>query len=136
MLKRQTAREGYSCRSKHTKVKKEIDNLRMSKEGINLQVREVIEKIEDVWKCKLYGKHAASKPSIVYHAKTHIEGISLPCDICDKIFPNKQTLRQHISGIHSELFSCDVCGKSGMKKANYYLHKRNKHQILSRDMFY
>ena len=69
--------------------------------------------------------------AIQYHAKTHTDGISVSCHICSKILTNKQTLRQHISGNHSELFSCDICGKSGMKKANYYMHKRNNHQIKS-----
>ena len=107
-----------------------IDFVKSNKQ-INLEIKQMIEKEEDVWKCKVCGKHASSRPSIQYHAKTHTDGISVSCHICSKILTNKQTLRQHISGNHSELFSCDICGKAGMKKANYYIHKRNNHQIKS-----
>ena len=34
-------------------MNKENDDLKMSKEGINLQVKQAIEKNEDVWKCKI-----------------------------------------------------------------------------------
>jgi len=98
---------------------------------LSLQITEMIEKIEGVWRCKICGKTANAKNHIQYHAETHIEGMSYDCHIYSKIFPNRPGLRSHISGVHTELFSCDICGKTGMNKMAYRAHKlRNHNQTL------
>ena len=73
-------------------------------------------------------KTATKKQHIQYHAETHIEGMSHACHICNKTFPNRQGLNKHINDIHSELLSCDICGKTGMNKLAYRNHKRNNHK--------
>merc|ERR1712098_977057 len=73
-----------------------------------LQVNEMIEKNEGVWRCKVCGKMMKR----------------------DKTFPNRFGLGKHISGIHSELFSCNICGKSGMNKESLRHHKRRQHKSL------
>ena len=89
----------------------------------------MIEKNEGVWRCKVCGK--TMKKDMRRHAERHIEGMPYSCNLCDKTFSHRVGLRQHISGIHSELFSCDICGKSGMNRNSYHEHKSRQHKSLS-----
>ena len=90
----------------------------------------MLEKNEGVWKCKVCGKIAKQNCHIRIHAELHIEGMSYPCNLCNKIFHHRERLRKHISGIHSELFSCDICGKSGLNRHAYHNHNRKEHKML------
>merc|ERR1712179_823263 len=92
---------------------------------ILIQLNEMIEKNESVWKCKRCGK---TRKTIQRHAETHIEGMSFSCHFCSKTFANSRCLAAHISGIHTELFSCDLCGKTGMHRIAYRNHKQSKHK--------
>merc|ERR1712179_775128 len=96
-----------------------------------LQVLGIIEMSDAVWKCKVCGKTTVSKGNIRQHAERHIEGMSHACHICNNSFFSRHNLQCHISRIHSELLSCDLCGKSGMNKMAYYDHKRRQHKALS-----
>ena len=99
---------------------------------LDLQILEMIEKSDGVWKCKICGRTTIKKDRIREHAESHIEGMSHTCHICRKSYPNRNTLRCHINNVHSGLFSCDVCGKSGMNKGSYYEHTQTKqHKTLS-----
>ena len=97
---------------------------------LDLQIEQMTEKNEGLRKCKVCGKTAARKGGIRRHAETHIEGVSHACHICKKIFSTRNNLQYHISAIHSELVSCDLCGKSGMNK-QAYRHKFKYHKTLS-----
>ena len=94
---------------------------------LDLQILKMIEKSDGVWKCKVCGKTKFQKVHMRHHAETHIEGMSHPCHICNKSFPNRPGLGSHINDVHSELVSCDLCGKSGMTKRAYRDHKKSKH---------
>jgi len=94
---------------------------------LDLHILEMIEKSDGLWKCKVCGKTYKRCSHIKVHAESHIEGISLICNICNKSFSNREHLRDHIRKIHSELSSCDLCGKSGMTKGAYNHHKRTQH---------
>ena len=99
---------------------------------LDLHILEMIEKSDGVWQCKVCGKSNSHKGHMQYHAETHIEGMSHACHICNKSYPNRHALRSHIDKIHSELLSCDLCGKSGMNKSVYHDHKRTRqHKTLS-----
>ena len=67
--------------------------------GVNnellLQVNQMIEKNEGVWRCKVCGKMATQKGNIRLHAEIHIEGLSYSCNLCDKTFHNRMGLSQH-----------------------------------------
>ena len=91
------------------------------------QIKGMIEKQEGAWKCKVCSKISKQIGHIKRHAETHIEGMSRICKICSKTFPNRHGLANHISYIHSQLISCDVCGKTGMNKKAYRDHKRRNH---------
>ena len=96
---------------------------------LSFQIDKIIEKNEGIWTCKICGKTSSIKSNIRSHAETHIGGMSHACDICNKIYPNYSCLRQHILRIHTELFSCDICGKSGMNKMGDINHKRRHHKV-------
>ena len=91
---------------------------------LDIQIVEMIAKNEGGWKCKVCGKTENKKSHIQRHAERyHIEGMSHACHLCSKTFTNRHNLQKHISCIHSELFSCDICGKAGMNRKGYRNHK-------------
>jgi len=92
------------------------------------QINEIIEKNEGFWRCKICGQTTKWNDNLRNHIeRKHIEGMSHPCHICQKIFTNRPNLRDHIGMIHSELLTCDICGKTGMNRASYRMHKQRKH---------
>ena len=101
-----------------------------SNDEVSLKINAMIEKNEGVWECKVCGKTSPRNSSIRSHAERHIEGMCYPCSICSKTFPNRKCLSKHISNNHSELFSCDDCGKTGMNRLAYRDHKRRQHKPL------
>ena len=103
-------------------------NVRESDE-LDVEIEDKIEKHGSIWKCKTCGRTATQKTAMRKHAETHIEGMSHACHICSKTFPNRPCLQMHISGIHSQLFSCDLCGKSEMNRGAYNKHKQRNHKL-------
>jgi len=103
--------------------------LQATNNEIRLQTNEMIEKNEGVWRCKICGRTPArnTKSEIRRHAERHIEGMSHACPICSKIFPHRHSVSCHISNVHSEIFGCDICGKTGMNRKAYRDHKRRNH---------
>ena len=99
---------------------------------LDLQIEQIIEKHEGLWQCKVCGKTIQSrnsKQNMRDHAEIHIKGISHSCNMCDKTFSTRHSLRSHKS-YHSELlFTCNVCGKSGMNKMSYANHKKRAHKV-------
>lgn len=94
---------------------------------LDIQIEGLIEKQNGTWKCRVCSKISKTRKDIKQHAETHIEGMSHICQISSKTFPNRPGLKAHISHIHSQLISCDVCGKTGMNKQVYRMHKRRNH---------
>ena len=81
---------------------------------LDIQIEEMIEKHEYLWKCKVCDKTSKQKCNIKHHVETHIEGMSHACKICGRTFPNRLGVQMHMSNIHTQLISCEVCGKTGM----------------------
>ena len=82
-----------------TKIGEEKRQLKTNSE-ISLQINEIIEKNEGVWRCKICGKTATANSNIRNNAELHIEGISHDCHICSKTFTNRNNLKVHISRNH------------------------------------
>ena len=112
------------------KIEKNNPALNMNRE-VELQIEQIIEKNEGLWECKVCGRTTTKKRIIQTHAETHIEGVPHVCHICSKTFGSRHNLRMHISNNHSELFTCDICGKSGMNRLAHKNHKRRNHKTLS-----
>ena len=90
-------------------------------------IEERIAKQEGVWKCKVCGKTTTAKQHMKKHAEIHIKGMTHTCHICSKTFGTRPCLQIHVNNIHTELISCDLCGKSGMNRKSYYMHKQRNH---------
>jgi len=113
-------------------IKTCMESVKVTKnEEIDAQVEQMIVKKDGLWECTICGKTTLYISHMREHTETHIDGISHACHICSKTFSSRHTLRNHISGIHSELFTCDVCGKSGMNKHAYRAHQRRQHKLFS-----
>ena len=95
---------------------------------LDLQIERMIERSEGIWRCTHCNKSATKKEHIKIHAETHIDGVSHTCHICSKSVSTRNNLRQHITKQHSELFSCDVCEKTGMNRGAYQMHKQRNHK--------
>ena len=57
---------------------------------------------ETTFICKVCGKEDRSTHIIDHIEANHLEGISIPCDYCDKAFSSRATLRQHRSKYHNK----------------------------------
>ena len=60
------------------------------------------------------------KNEIKTHAISHIPG-GYACHICNSTFNDRRPLRFHIREKHT-LYSCTLCGKSGISKVAYKDH--------------
>merc|ERR1719318_1661581 len=98
---------------------------------LDYQIQQIIEKNDGLWICKVCDKTATTKQRINLHAEIHIDGVTHVCHICSKTVSTRHNLQVHISNNHSKLVSCDICGKSGMKRAAYSMHKRTHHKTIS-----
>ena len=103
----------------------------ITNQELDLKIEGMIEKNEELWKCKVCGKTATKQSLIRRHAETHIDGVLHTCHICSHTSSTRHNLRNHISNIHSELFSCNICGKTGMNKGSFHNHKHKVHKALS-----
>ena len=45
--------------------------------------------------CKMCGKEARSRDMKDHIEANHLEGVTIPCNLCDKTFRSRQTLRHH-----------------------------------------
>ena len=52
--------------------------------------------------CKVCGKEGRTKDIRDHIEANHLEGISIPCDYCEKTFSSRVTLRNHKSKFHNK----------------------------------
>lgn len=73
--------------------------------------------------------------TLVAHEKTHLPDylkLTHPCEICNKKFVNKNSLKSHVTSVHemASLFTCETCGKGFSTKSNLkshlYVHSNKK----------
>ena len=60
------------------------------------QIAALIRHENGLYVCKACGKTAKGKINITRHVELHIDGISLPCHNCGKIFRSRNNLRVHL----------------------------------------
>ena len=114
----------FSNESSKIKVEKKIAVALDNVGDLEDEIKKMIEKNENIWSCKVCGKATTKKQVIQSHAEIHIEGMSHSCHICKKTFSTRPGRRQHVFDIHSELFDCDFCAKTGMNRKLYKIHKQ------------
>ena len=66
------------------------------------KINEHLERCEDgKFRCTLCGKTATQKIQIEYHIEgLHLEGVSIPCPLCERTFRSRNSMREHKSRIH------------------------------------
>merc|ERR1719318_2117090 len=98
---------------------------------LDSQINQMLERSEEVWKCKVCGKRLMEQ-DIKVHVETHIKGQGLLfyCHICNKTTTTKRSLQSHISNNHnhSGSFICDVCRKSWVTRNAFNKHNRVYHR--------
>ena len=94
------------------KTKSEISNALISTEiqkirivdnatdlaDLNDKLDSMVEKVNGNWTCTVCGKtsNLNKRNDVRRHAETHVEGVSHPCNYCDKIFRCSNALRMHL----------------------------------------
>ena len=58
-------------------------------------VDELVERIEEGWRCKSCGKTAKTASDIRRHAEIHIDGLSFDCPVCQESFRSRNSLNRH-----------------------------------------
>ena len=53
--------------------------------------------------CKICGKEGLANHVVKHIEATHLEGISLPCNICEKVFSSRNALCIHKSRLHRKV---------------------------------
>lgn len=76
--------------------------------------------------CSHCPKAFGSMSTLRVHAITHIEFKKECCDQCGARFHNKDKLRRHVRGMHSEerQFGCTICGQRFKQRYNVNAHMR------------
>ena len=87
--------EGWNSKSR-TVEKIEIQN----PADINEKIKELTEKVDGGFLCKSCGKITRDLRNHRRHVETHINGLSFPCEFCDKVFRYSNSRNIHIHKHH------------------------------------
>ena len=59
------------------------------------KISQMTEKVDGIYTCKVCHKQAKDKTNLGKHIESHIEGISLTCEHCNKKFRSREAIRLH-----------------------------------------
>lgn len=67
-------------------------------------------------------------------AKSGADANATMCSVCQQVFPNPSSLRNHVVNVHiqGQDFTCDLCGKAFLSQENLDAHTRSKHPNLNK----
>ena len=68
---------------------------------LDLQIEQLLERKDGLWRCTICGKEARLKGNMKMHAETHIRGLSHICQTCSKSFSTRSSLKNHCYKAHS-----------------------------------
>ena len=102
----------------------------MTKDDVDDQVEANIEEFKHgTVRCKICGKVTTSKYHMRHHAGSHLETATHARGVCGKTYRTREHLQHHVNRMHSGVFSCEICGKSGMNKGSYSQHMHTTHKV-------
>ncbi len=82
---------------------------------------------EGLHKCLLCDYTCIEKRDMKTHSVKHT-GIKIPCDKCEKQYPNQRSLDTHMKTVHSqERFYCENCPRTFVAKLYLKLHIKKVH---------
>ena len=64
------------------------------------KIEQLIEKRDGRYQCKACDYSSAKSTNTRDHVERHIDGLSYPCQFCDKTFRSRNTLRNHLYCLH------------------------------------
>jgi len=64
-------------------------------EEIDQKIEELTDRVNGVWTCKACGKTSKRRRDLGWHIETHLDGLSFPCNDCDKTFRSRSALDNH-----------------------------------------
>ena len=82
-------------------IQTEGDNLDLNTFELDLKIKEMIEKNEGLWQCKVCDLTLKHKGHMKSHVETHMEGVTHTCHICHKSYSTRNSLQQHNIRKHS-----------------------------------
>ena len=68
------------------------------------KIQEMIEVRDGKFTCTVCGKTSDRRFNLGKHIETHIELLSFPCQLCDKVFRYRNSLQKHKSTFHKKFF--------------------------------
>ena len=77
-----------------------------SPDELDRQISSMMQKLDGKhWSCTVCGKNARDKTNMVQHIEAnHIEGVSHPCDQCEKVSRSRHALAKHIYQFHKSQY--------------------------------
>jgi KRAB domain-containing zinc finger protein len=79
--------------------------------------------------CCSCNKVMASKSKLMIHSRSHTKEFPFTCNICNRSFAERSTLRKHISTHGEKSFQCDSCGKAFARKDYLTKHSQVHRQL-------
>ena len=67
---------------------------------VKSKIKEILTKSNGQFTCTVCGKMGRDAGNMQKHAETHIEGLSYPCEFCEKIFRSYNSFKSHSSRFH------------------------------------
>ena len=71
------------------------------------KIEELSEKVDGLWRCKfcgkITGKGSSKKQALDCHIQSHFEGLSFPCQLCNKTFKSRNSQRTHKYRDHKDM---------------------------------
>ena len=99
------------------------------------------------WSCTVCGKTSKTRQVIATHIVTHMDGVPEKCEICERTYRNKNSLRSHITQTHTNSdkyrevqeklkehsrgnYNCSFCGKPYKNKNSLSSHVSQSHSSV------
>ena len=80
-----------------------IDVSSLTPEEVEDKMKSLLQKRDDVWICLVCNHTSTKKDNIKKHVEIHFDGLSYPCNLCNKEFRLKNSLNGHKSTIHKTI---------------------------------
>merc|ERR1719186_1580943 len=128
-------KENFETRKLSTGIKVPFSNLdEVSGEVVSLKdtLKGMFEFENGIWKCKVCGKISKNRSAAKEHAEIHIEGLTYPCDECDKSYHTSPSLRQHKKQHYK--YQCVLCRKNFISLSTLEMHLSSSHRERETDM--
>ena len=98
----QTINEDYSDLVSEDQTEKQLNPLNTENMDIKDKLESMVEKIDEIWICKICGRTRKLRANAKQHVETHIDRVSSSCQVCGKVFLSSSGLRKHIYRAHSK----------------------------------